>query len=50
MGTFLRCLERGLHFYCGVAVADIFDNLKTVVQAHTPQVTVSSTPRRPSRR
>jgi len=25
MGTFLRCMERGLRFYGGVAVADIFD-------------------------
>jgi len=40
MGTFLRCMERALHFYGGVAVADIFDNMKTVVLSHTPYVTV----------
>ena len=31
MGTFLRCLERGLAFFGGSAEADIFDNMKTVV-------------------
>jgi transposase len=40
MGTFLRCLERALAFFGGVAHADIFDNLKTVVLSHTPQATV----------
>ena len=40
MGTFLRCMERALRFYGGVAVADIFDNMKTVVLSHTPHVTV----------
>jgi transposase len=40
MGTFLRCMERGLAFFKGVAHADIFDNLKTVVLSHTPQATV----------
>ena len=40
MGTFLRCMERGLAFYGGAAVADIFDNMKTVVTSHTPQATV----------
>jgi len=40
MGTFLRCMERGLRFYGGVAVADIFDNMKTVVLSHSPHVTV----------
>lgn len=39
MGTFLRCMERGLRFFGGVAVADIFDNMKTVVLSHTPQAT-----------
>jgi len=40
MGTFLRCMERGLRFYGGVAIADIFDNMKTVVLSHTPHATV----------
>jgi transposase len=40
MGTFLRCMERALRFYGGVALADIFDNMKTVVLSHTPQATV----------
>lgn len=40
MGTFLRCLERGLAFFGGVAAADIFDNMKTVVLSHTPHATV----------
>jgi len=31
MGSFLRCMERGLAFYGGTTVADIFDNMKTVV-------------------
>jgi transposase len=40
MGTFLRCMERGLRFFGGVAVADIFDNMKTVVLSHAPHATV----------
>lgn len=40
MGTFLRCMERALDFFGGVAVADIFDNMKTVVLSHTPQATI----------
>lgn len=40
MGTFLRCMERALGFFGGVALADIFDNMKTVVLSHTPQATV----------
>lgn len=40
MGTFLRCMERGLQFFGGVAEADIFDNMKTVVLSHTPHATV----------
>jgi transposase len=40
MGAFLRCMERGLQFFGGVATADIFDNMKTVVQSHTPHATV----------
>ena len=39
MGTFLRCMERGLAFFGGVATADIFDNMKTVVLSHTPHAT-----------
>ncbi len=31
MPTFLRCMERGLRFYGGTTVTDIFDNMKTVV-------------------
>src|ERR1700677_5090772 len=31
MGTFLRCMERGLAFMGGTTTADIFDNMKTVV-------------------
>ena len=40
MGTFLRCMERGLQFFDGVATADIFDNMKTVVLSHAPHATV----------
>lgn len=40
MGTFLRCMERGLRYFGGAAVADIFDNMKTVVLSHTPHATV----------
>ncbi len=40
MGSFLRCMERGLRFYGGTTVADIFDNMKTVVKEHTLQATV----------
>jgi transposase len=40
MGTFLRCMERGLCFFGGVAVTDIFDNMKTVVLSHTRHATV----------
>ncbi len=39
MGTFLRCMERGLRFFGGVATADIFDNIKTVVISHAPHAT-----------
>jgi transposase len=31
MGSFLRCMERGLAFFGGVTLADIFDNMKTVL-------------------
>ena len=40
MGTFLRCMERGLAFFGGVATADIFDNMKTVVTSRTHLATV----------
>jgi transposase len=40
MGTFLRCMERGLAFFGGVAKADIFDNMRTVVLSHAPHATV----------
>jgi transposase len=38
-GTFVRALERGLDFFGGTTVVDIFDNMKTVVLSHTPTVT-----------
>lgn len=38
MGSFLRCLERGLAFFGGTTVVDIFDNMKTVVQDPKHQV------------
>lgn len=37
MGTFLRCMERGLRFFGGTTETEVFDNMKTVVLAHTPQ-------------
>jgi transposase len=40
MGTFLRCMDRGLKFFGGSTVVDIFDNMKTVVLSHTPVATV----------
>jgi transposase len=40
MGSFLRCMERGLRFYGGTTKADIFDNMKTVVLSHTAAATV----------
>jgi len=43
MGSFLRCMERALHFFGGATKADIFDNMKTVVKSHTPTVTVFNT-------
>lgn len=39
-GTFVRALERGLTFFAGTTVVDIFDNMKTVVLSHTPVATV----------
>jgi len=35
MGSFLRCMERCLRFYGGTTLAEIFDNMKTVVTSHT---------------
>jgi len=40
MGAFLRCMERCLRFYGGTTLADIFDNMKTVVTSHTATATV----------
>jgi transposase len=40
MGSFLRCMERALRFFCGSTTVDIFDNMKTVVLSHTPITTV----------
>jgi transposase len=40
MGAFLRCMDRALRFFGGSTKVDIFDNMKTVVQSHTPTVTV----------
>jgi hypothetical protein len=40
MGTFLRCMERCLHFYGGTTAVEIFDNMKTVVLSHTAAATV----------
>jgi transposase len=39
MGAFLRCMDRALRFFGGSTKVDIFDNMKTVVQSHTPTVT-----------
>jgi transposase len=39
MGTFLRCMERGLEFFGGTTTADIFDNMKTVVISRVAGVT-----------
>jgi transposase len=35
-GTFVRCMERALSFFGGVALCDVFDNMKTVVLEHRP--------------
>ena len=40
MGSFLRCMERGMRFFGGTTMVDIFDNMKTVVLSHTPAATV----------
>lgn len=31
MGSFLRCMDRCIHFFGGRAAVDVFDNMKTVV-------------------
>lgn len=40
MGSFLRCMEKGLRFFKGSTKVDIFDNMKTVVKSHTVAATV----------
>jgi transposase len=40
MGSFLRCMDRSLRFFGGSTLADIFDNMKTVVTSHTATATV----------
>jgi transposase len=40
MGSFLRCMERGLRFYGGLTTTDVFDNMKTVVAERTKLSTV----------
>lgn len=43
MGSFLRCMERGLRFYGGRTTADVFDNMKTVVAQRTKVATIFNT-------
>ena len=38
-GTFVRAMERGLAFFGGTTVVDIFDNMKTVVITHNHKTT-----------
>jgi transposase len=38
-GTFVRAMERGLAFFGGTTLVDIFDNMKTVVLVHNHKVT-----------
>ena len=38
-GTFVRAMERGLAFFDGTTVVDIFDNMKTVVITHNHRTT-----------
>ena len=40
MGSLLRCMDRCLRFFGGTTAIDIFDNMKTVVLAHTATATV----------
>ena len=37
MGSFLRCMERGMSFFGGTTLVDIYDNMKTVVLEPHPQ-------------
>ena len=39
-GSFLRAMERGLLFFGGTTLADVFDNMKTVVISHVAGVPV----------
>jgi len=39
-GTFVRAMERGMRFFGGTTLVDIFDNMKTVVISNTPTATV----------
>jgi transposase len=43
MGSFLRRMENGLHFFGGSAHLDIFDNMKTVVLQHNEKGVVFNT-------
>jgi transposase len=38
-GTFVRAMERGLAFFGGTTLVDIFDNMKTVVLEHNHKTT-----------
>jgi len=38
-GTFVRAMDRGLAFFGGTTVVDIFDNMKTVVITHNHKTT-----------
>ena len=38
-GTFVRAMERGLTFFGGTTLVDIFDNMKTVVITHNHKTT-----------
>lgn len=38
-GSFVRCMDRCLHFFEGTTEVDIFDNMKTVVLSHTAATT-----------
>lgn len=40
MGTFLRCMDRALHFFGGRTELDVFDNMKTVVKERSKTATV----------
>ena len=38
MGSFLRCMDRAIAYFTGVANADVFDNMKTVVLENRPGI------------